>query len=148
MTPAERASERTDTERLAKVRANYLPAPQYFNLNLACAPLAASGGYGVYLVGSCLERPDYRDVDVRMMLDDATFDRIYGWATAAESNAFFSMFCAAVSLYLSQHSGLPVDFQVQRATEANAKHRGQRSSLGIFVNQYAGGGDATPGATP
>jgi hypothetical protein len=41
--------------------------------------------------------------------------------------------CSAISLYLSQHSGLPVDFQFQRRTEANAEYDGNRSALGIFV---------------
>ena len=46
-------------------RASYLPAPHMFNLQQACHTLQAAFdfGVGIYLVGSCLTKREYRDVD-------------------------------------------------------------------------------------
>jgi hypothetical protein len=44
---------------------------------------------------------------------------------------------------LAQQTGLPVDYQIQRMTEANAKYDGMRNPIGRR-RTYAGGGDATP----
>jgi hypothetical protein len=35
---------------------------------------------------------------------------------------------------LSKQSDLPIDFQIQRQTQANEKHSGQRQALGIFLD--------------
>ena len=37
-----------------------------------------------------------------------------------------------------QQSGLPIDFQIQRQTQANAEHEGKRSALGLFRIDYPG----------
>ena len=118
-------------------RANYIPAPHYFNLSMACSLLVEAYGPHVYLVGSSLERRDYRDVDVRCILDDDDFDRHFPGAMSAANpslHALWSITCAAISLWLSQQSGLPIDFQIQRRTEIN-KQAGntQRHPLGLFV---------------
>lgn len=44
---------------------------------------------------------------------------------------------------LTEDTGLPIDFQIQRMTEANAKYDGPRNPLGAGRRDYAGGGDAT-----
>jgi hypothetical protein len=54
------------------------------------------------------------------------------------------MFCYSVSRWLSADTGLPVDFQVQRMAEANAKHSGPRNPLTGGARPFAGLGDATP----
>lgn len=123
-------------------RANYVPAPHFFALNHSCDLLnKALGGFGCYLVGSSLERRDYRDVDVRFILSDEEFDRMFrvrpedaesgasGWL-----NPLWSLMCTAISVWLREQTGLPVDFQIQRQTQANAKHPGKRSALGIFLD--------------
>ena len=116
-------------------RANFIGAPHFFDLNQACRVVAEAFGHSLYLVGSSLERRDYRDVDVRCILDDAEFDGLFpglvghGYAY----NARWSIVCSSISLWLSQHSNLPVDFQIQRMTEANAEYAGPRSALGFFV---------------
>jgi hypothetical protein len=119
----------------AKQRANWLPAPHYFNLNAACAIInkAFESGFGCYLVGSSLERRDHRDVDVRYIMGDAEFDRMFRCGGERAHDALWSLMCLSISLWLSQQSGLPVDFQVQRQSDANAKHTGNRSALGIFL---------------
>lgn len=116
-------------------RANYIAAPHYFMLNMACRSLTEAFGYNVYLVGSSLERRDYRDVDVRCILDDAEYARLFPGLTGNPSlNAMWSLMCSSISLYLSQQSGLPVDFQIQQQTEANAGNpKGKRHALGIFL---------------
>lgn len=118
-------------------RANYLPAPHYFNLNMACRVLNdAFGDFGCYLVGSSLERRDYRDVDVRYIMADAAFAAMFPGTDPkrCQMDARWSLICAAIALYLSQHSGgLPIDFQIQQQTYANASNpKGRRHPLGIF----------------
>ena len=118
-----------------KQRANWLPAPAYCNLNAACAIInsAFRGGFGCYLVGSSLERRDHRDVDVRYIMGDEEFDRLFPCGGDRVHDALWSLMCLSISLWLSQQSGLPVDFQIQRQSNANAKHKGRRSALGVFL---------------
>lgn len=116
-----------------KDRANYLGVPQYFNLNHACLVLNEAFGYGTtFLVGSSIEKREFRDVDVRTILDDENFKRLFP-SGGGERDALWSIMCASVSLWLSQHSDLPVDFQIQSQTAANEKFKGERSALGIFL---------------
>lgn len=118
-----------------KWRANFLPAPHFYNLNQACAVVnTAFGGFGCYLVGSSLERRDFRDVDVRLILADAEYDRLFKGETSW-LDAFWSLTCTSVSLWLSQQAGLPIDFQIQRQSKANEQHGDkQRSALGVFLS--------------
>ncbi len=123
-------------------RADYLPVPQKFNLALACNAIFECFGrnLGVYLVGSSLERRDYRDVDVRCILDDAEFDRLFPTLVpngdkvpTPQLDATWSLICASISLWLQKHSDLPVDFQIQRMTQANIEYEGKkRSALGLY----------------
>ncbi len=114
-------------------RANYVAAPHFYNLNQACALINKALDSMCYLVGSSLVTKDYRDVDVRCIMADAAYDRLfrneYGW-----TNPLWSLMCTTWSAWLSQQSGLPVDFQIQRQTRANAEHDGKRSALGIFLD--------------
>jgi hypothetical protein len=122
-------------------RANFLPAPHFYNLNQACHLInkAFSGGFGCYLVGSSLAKRDWRDVDVRLILEDGEYERLFrargdspggGWL-----NPLWSLLCTSLSLWLKEQTGLPVDFQIQQQTNANAEHKGgKRSALGIFLD--------------
>lgn len=117
-----------------KWRANFVPAPQFFALNHCCKLINdAFDSLGCYLVGSALRTKDFRDVDVRYIMDDAAYDRLFrveqGWL-----NPMWSLLCTAISIWLSQQTGLPVDFQIQRQTRANAEHDGKRAALGIFLD--------------
>lgn len=117
-------------------RANYIPAPHYFNLNMACRSLAEAFGNCIYLVGSSLEKRDYRDVDVRCILSDEEFERLFPGLGAYGTpirHPLWSIMCASISLYLSQHADLPVDFQMQQRSEANREFEGPRHALGIFI---------------
>ena len=127
-----------------KTRAvSYLTTAQFDRLNHACLLIAEAFPMHTYLVGSCMETADFRDVDVRTILPDDEFDAIF-----SGREFFWSVFCHGVSHYLSDVSGLPVDYQVQRMTEANEKYDGMRNPIGKRSRPFAGGGDATPFGPP
>lgn len=118
-------------------RGNYLPAPHAYNLHLACCVVVEAYGPCVYLVGSCLEKRDYRDVDVRAILADEDFDRRFpklaGGAGPFQFDPEWSLACASISLWLEQRTGLPIDFQIQRQTQANEEESSKaRWALGLF----------------
>lgn len=124
-------------------RANWLPAPAAFNLNMACVAIdkAFGGHFGCYLVGSALRKRDYRDVDVRLIMSDAEFERLFpGAVNHPQLNPLWSLLCSSISLFLQTHTGLPVDFQIQQQTAANAEFGGGpkqghgRHPLGIFLD--------------
>ena len=108
-------------------RANWIGAPGYYNLNQVCRVLVEAFGWNIFLVGSSMERRDYRDVDVRCILDDADYQRMF----PGGQGAAWALLCAALSEWLSARTGLPVDFQFQEQTVANAEFQGRRSALGI-----------------
>jgi hypothetical protein len=124
--------------------AHYLTTSQYFKLDVACIPLWRAFGPagGTYLVGSVLRKPDWRDVDIRVILDDAEFDRLFPKTDRFGENAQWKIICIAISHYLSSVTGLPIDFQIQRQTQANERyptaeyHR--RNAIGLFVHEYDG----------
>lgn len=122
--------------------AHYLGVSQYFALNLACRTVWDSfreaGHVGMYLVGSVLKRRDWRDVDVRMMMEDPAFDRMFGPQPERFSGIDLSplmLLNAAVSEWLQHRCGLPVDFQFQRMSKANeefsSKEGHTRNAIGI-----------------
>jgi hypothetical protein len=115
---------------------SYLSTLEFQRLEHACTEVARCLGHPPYLVGSSTERPDYRDVDVRSIMADEEFDARFG-----DNIEFWSLFCLGVSSYLSQVSGLPIDYQVQRQTEANEKHDKPRNPMGHGFRNFAGGGD-------
>lgn len=124
-----------------KVRsASYLSPHQMRRLDLACKPIRkALPDHGPYLVGSVLERADYRDVDVRVILADKLYDRLFHKVRVhadggAHDDAWWTFLCSSISHWLTEVSGLPVDFQIQRMTEANAyeAYKGKfRNPLGV-----------------
>lgn len=110
---------------------------QMFLLDEACKPLRAAFGDTPYLVGTAAaqERVTYRDVDVRLIMDDEKYDALR--AAVGKDAVFF--LGLAIGEYLAARSGLPIDFQLQRRTEANAKHKGRRNSLGLRdLSDYRG----------
>lgn len=133
----------------------WLPAPQIFNLNAACVLIneAFGNGYGVYLVGSCLTKRDYRDVDVRLILSDEEFEKRYpGAAGRPDLIAAWALECASISCWLNKQTGLPVDFQIQSQKLANeqfsTKVGHMRHHLGMFLRPNPRDYAAHPEATP
>jgi hypothetical protein len=113
----------------------YIGAPAVFALELACRSLnEAFGGHGCYLVGSSLERADWRDVDLRFILKDEEFAELFpdagdNW----EFDPRWLLLTVSISAHLSKVSGLPIDFQFQPQTHANARHPGPRSAIGLHI---------------
>lgn len=108
-----------------------------WRLSVACEPICEWLGTP-YLVGSVWDRRDPGDIDVRVILADSEFDALFGTRPG-----LWSLLCLATATYLQRETGLPIDFQVQRQTEANEKHPGKRSALGLPKDVFAGGGDGT-----
>ncbi len=122
-----------------------LSPEQMFRLDLACRPLNDwLGSRACYLVGTAdqprVDRPP-RDVDVRAILDDADYDRL---AAALPDDGVLNLLQVGVSSYLRDVTGLPIDFQVQRQTEANERHKGTRNPLGMEVFGWRLGHDGRP----
>lgn len=123
----------------------YLGVPAIFKLDLACMNLYQAfcvGGTfgGIYLVGSALERPDFRDVDVVCILADKDFAGLFPDVHHHESatTAYFEMdprwllLSVTISDWLTHQlgAGVPVDFKFQPMTFANARHDRARQPLG------------------
>ncbi len=122
-------------------RVSALSTLDLYRLDDACVPIRRALGVP-YLVGTAgdFKAPSgYRDVDVRLILDDAEFD-----ALCHERRERWELLSVALGEYLQRRTGLPIDFQIQRMTEANARFGDKpRNPLGM-VRCFAGGGDATP----
>ena len=118
-------------------RANFLGIPAFYNLNLAaCVINEAFESYGTYLVGSSLERRDYRDVDVRVIMADEEYARLFpGLSGNAQVSAFWSLLCVSISEWMAARTGLPIDFQIQKQSEANEKYKVTRNAIGLFVGR-------------
>ena len=120
-------------------RSSFLSTADFARLNHGCLLVSEAFGGDTYLVGSVLETEVWRDVDVRTILADDEFDAIFGGRPF-----LWSVTCLGKATYLRQVTGLPIDYQIQRMTEANAKHAGVRNAIGTRARPFAGGGDATP----
>jgi hypothetical protein len=119
----------------------YLGAPEIFKLDLACMNLhqafCVGGEYGgIFLVGSALERPNFRDVDVVCILSDGDFAQTFPDAHGEYDAAHFEfdprwlLMSATISDWLSAQIGMRVDFKFQPMTFANARHDKARHPLG------------------
>jgi len=117
-------------------KANFIGAPECFALELACRDICdAFSGYGCYLVGSALQVRDWRDVDVRFIMEDAAFDALFPRATnnCWEQDTRWLLLTVSISEHLSKVTGLPVDFQFQRQSHANERHLGPRHAIGLRI---------------
>jgi hypothetical protein len=119
-------------------KATYIGAPACFALEQACQHISdAFGDYGCYQVGSSLQRPDWRDIDIRYILPDDEFQKLFPesqqWPEGGgtwEHDSRWLLLTVSISAWLSKITGLPVDFQFQPQTHANTVHKGPRNSYG------------------
>ena len=123
-----------------RTKLNYIGAPKCFLLEMACKPInEAFGEFGCYLVGSALERPDWRDVDVRFIMEDPAFDALFPGTLKNktwEFDARWLLLTASISAHLAAATGLPIDFQFQPQTHSNERHKGTRYAIGLtFVKE-------------
>lgn len=77
-----------------------------------------------YLVGSALNRPDHRDVDVRIMLEPGRLEKLAEFVNLPDLRL-------AISLWGQQVTGLPIDFDLQDRDVANAIEPGGRHPIGL-----------------
>ena len=89
-----------------------------------------------YLVGSALKSKQWRDVDVRLILQDEEYARLgFGDPEQQHQNGKWVAMVLAFSALGRQMTGLPIDFQIQQATHANAEYGSAdcpRSALGVL----------------
>lgn len=130
------------TERPRK--ASYVGAPAVFRLELACQQVQDAFGadaYGIYLVGSALERPDWRDVDLVLIMPDEGFRSLFPAVVHLENASWehdprWLLMVSGISRFLSDASGLPVDFKFQPQSYANARHKGRRDAVGMRIAHH------------
>lgn len=84
-------------------------------LNIQCHLLAQAFG-PCFLVGECLDRRDYRHVDVRMILPNDQFAMLFDGQELR-----LALVGAGLTRLLSDASGLPVDFQIQSQAWSDAR---------------------------
>ncbi len=83
-----------------------------------------------FQVGSSLETTTFRDVDVRLLLEDAEYARQgFGEPGREHHNAKWRAMVAAFSALGRQMTGLRIDFQIQQRTYANETYPNPRSAL-------------------
>jgi len=113
--------------------------PAALHLDAFAREINEAFGHIPYLVGTAAQGKQWRDVDVRLILPDDEFDHLFADAThpggryRIQGNAMWALLCTALADLARQRTGLPIDFQIQRATEANAKYDGPRVPLGLYV---------------
>lgn len=115
----------------------YVGVPEVFSLGHCCHFIArAFGEHTCYLVGSATERPDFRDVDVVLIVPDEKWKALFGALDNGEVMPFWSLMMTALSEYTSKRTGLRVDFKVQSMTQANGAMHGKkpRHPIGLFVD--------------
>ena len=71
-----------------------------------------------------MKRPDYRDVDVRILLADDVYDAL------PIMPHYLNL---TLSLWGQRVTGLPIDCQVQRMTDANEEFPFARNAIGLSV---------------
>lgn len=145
------ATPKVESKAAPRHKGMYIGAPACFALEEAIRPVceafkAYDEAGGCYIVGSALERQDWRDVDVRLLMPDAVFAREFpGAGRHWEHNSRWLLLTIAISEYLSKRTGLPIDFQFQPQTRANELHKGRRNAIGLrFDDPDAVNAGATP----
>lgn len=94
-------------------------------------------GLNVYHVGSSYPGSGkaFRDVDVRVILSDEEYEAMgLGEPERPHHNAKWVALTLAFSALGKQMTGLPIDFQIQQQSHANASNNGApRSALGVVT---------------
>lgn len=97
----------------------------------------AFGAYP-YHVGSSVFNKQWRDVDVRLILEDKEYERLgLGDPKYPHHNEKWVTLTLAFSALGKSMTGLPIDFQIQQQTDANAIYSQKdgciRSALGCIA---------------
>lgn len=87
------------------------------------------------MVGSALTRPDFRDLDLRLILDDsvvtAMFGSFHGEGGMQPARLLLNIALSDL-IARSANAPAPIDFQIQSMSEANVpEHDGIRCPMGV-----------------
>lgn len=104
----------------------------------------AAFGTAPYLVGSSMHGKQWRDIDVRLILPDDEYEAWgFGPPLEARRNGKWVSLVLAYAALGKSMTGLPIDFQIQQQTQANAEYPHQpRSALGVTplrITRLSGG---------
>lgn len=96
-----------------------------------------------YHVGSSVFNKTWRDVDVRLILEDEEYERMgLGDPKHPHHNKKWVALTLAFSALGTQMTGLPIDFQIQQQSDANATYSQKegcvRSALGCIARMRRG----------
>lgn len=116
----------------------YLDAPDLDRLDMASI-LVREALDTPYLVGSALTTPDHRDVDIRVILPDKDYRRLF---ERPHRDPLRHLVQVAITEHYVRATGLRIDFQIQSMTAANSKltdgtprYPGPRHPLGIYPGE-------------
>jgi hypothetical protein len=111
-----------------------MPAALY--LNEFGSQIWAAFGKPAYQVGSSLLSKQWRDVDIRLMLDDDEYERMgLGDPYHTHMNAKWVALVMAFSALGKEMTGLPIDFQIQQQSKANKLYTGPRNPIGFIESR-------------
>jgi hypothetical protein len=82
----------------------------------------------VYLVGSALERKDWHDLDIRVILPDERFE--FGDPAKRFWNAKWISACLAFTALGEKMIGCKIDFQIEQESYVQANCTGKRLEIG------------------
>jgi hypothetical protein len=110
--------------------------PQAMLLEEFGSQIWSAFGQPAYLVGSATRSKNWRDVDIRLIMDDKEYEAMgFGKPEEMSRNGKWVAYCLAFSVLGKQMTGLPIDFQIQQRSYANkhfnlSKH--PRHALGLI----------------
>lgn len=126
------------TEKSSVRPASYLSPPDLHRLDWACRPVRDAFGEPPYLVGSALTRPDFRDIDLRLILADEVVEAMFGHEAFGvrgdgKPNKARLLLNIALSDLIARaaNAPAPIDFQIQSVSEANVPEHGMRNPMGM-----------------
>jgi hypothetical protein len=116
--------------------------PAMLHLDAFAREVEQAFGHLPYLVGSAARGKQWRDVDVRLMLPDDEFDALFPQfqkrPALGRMDNRWALLCAAISELGRSRTGLPIDFQIQRTSDANELYGGGvRHALGLSLSWTA-----------
>lgn len=94
--------------------------PQWLWINVFGRMVNDAFGSYPYLVGSASRGKQWRDIDVRLILDDEKYEELFGmvdhpYQRTKKLNSLTMAFCELGR----KLTGLPIDFQIQKQSIAN-----------------------------
>jgi hypothetical protein len=115
--------------------------PASVKLDLFADQVWNAFGHCPYLVGSVLHTTEWRDVDVRLILPDDEYEKMFPDCDPRDEHrcSKWVALCIAFSCLGKEMTGLPIDFQIQQQTHANKEFADRtkdlRSAIGIVEHR-------------